>query len=57
MANDTSGFVQLCEKFATIDLLGEGPPTQPSDDDLEQAIAEGVCSSHRSTVTIMWSHF
>lgn len=41
MANDTSGFVQLCEKFATIDLLGDGPPIRPSDDELEQAIRRG----------------
>lgn len=41
MTTDISGFVKLCEKFATIDLLGEGPVSLPGLDDLEQAIRRG----------------
>ncbi len=47
MTNDNNGFVQLCEKLATIDLFGDGPPIPPWGDSptleaVEQVIGIGA---------------
>src|SRR5690348_4939553 len=41
MTTDTSGFVRLCQKFAEIDLVGEGP-LAPPDIDLQEEIRRGA---------------